>query len=255
MKRSSAPGSSSTATFGFLDMAPQPLSRVKRDCSIVLGDPTSLTRDPAIGAAFSSAIAAWSYVESLYGTILVQLLGAQAEPALSMLHALKSASAQDQALAAAASAVLGPEELDLFIAATTVARRQREQRNDLAHGVVGHSEDVPNAIIIVDPKYMQMFWLDMFVKKRVTHIDAKSFAKDAFDKFCDQAMVYKRKELERRASQFDGVASMLMNVAVIVSRVHHGKAQALEELRSLPDIEAQLSRQKKHQKARQQLLE
>jgi hypothetical protein len=241
------------APFLILDfiMAPQPLSRVKPDGPFVFGSSEALTADPKLGAAFAAAIGAWSYAESYYGFILASLLGAQAAPALAMMQVLTSTSAQDQALEAAAKTVLSVDDMPLFSAVMAVTRRHRNRRHCLAHGVIGHSSDIPRALLVADLRAFQLLTSNVFVARPllVGPVDSKEFIREATREFSKSVFVYREDDLVERTKEFEKVATMLLNLTVLVSHVHHGKVQALEELLSLPEIQTELRRQQKNQKA------
>jgi hypothetical protein len=70
---------------------------------------------------------------------------------MAMYGALTSTQAQMAALQAAAKASLSPEHLELFSALLVVVKRSAVHRNKVAHWLWGISEQVPDALILVNP--------------------------------------------------------------------------------------------------------
>jgi hypothetical protein len=68
-----------------------------------------------------------------------------------MYQALSGAEARRAALMAAAEARLSPDEIDLFRAVASVARQTSKRCNEFAHHMWGHSPDLPDALLLVDP--------------------------------------------------------------------------------------------------------
>lgn len=220
-------------------MAPQPLHRVIKDPKFSLTGGAWLGKQPQLGAALASVIAAWSEAEMYYGAILIQLLGGNSGPALAMLHALTSTSAQDQAIEAAAATMLADDEMILFTATLTVARRNRKVRHSLAHGCIIQCDDLPDSLIVADPRDFHKLWKLVFGPSPA-HADRNLYVKEAIREFSKVAQVWKKSDLDEVADRFRSVSDMLINLAVMVTPFHHGRDKALDELRSQPLIAAEL---------------
>jgi hypothetical protein len=65
----------------------------------------------------------------------------------------------------------------LFEAITALFRKDADKRNALAHGVYGHTEELPDALLIADARDMQKHWLNMFVKQHLEPPSSEFVAK------------------------------------------------------------------------------
>jgi hypothetical protein len=131
---------------------PQPLSRVKPGATVrqrpAILDHLSPKYAQLVAAIFSH----WSLVEYRLSVLLVRILGADAEPALAMFATLDAQHLQFRAIDAAAKAALEDNEYDIFKATMSVARSVQTPRNQLAHWVWAHSPELPEALLLAEPK-------------------------------------------------------------------------------------------------------
>ena len=131
---------------------PQPLSRIKPGAT-VRQRPAILDHLPAKYAQLVAGIFSnWSLVEHRLSILLVRILGADAEPAFAMFATLEAQHLQFRALEAAAKAALEEKEYDVFKATMSVAKSVQTPRNQLAHWVWAHSSDLPDALLLAEPK-------------------------------------------------------------------------------------------------------
>jgi hypothetical protein len=133
-------------------MAPQPLPAVRADASIMIENNTLADR-PELAAKIMHVISLWSSIESAFATLLCYLLGADLEIGVGMYQSLISSEAKRAALDGAAKQALSPEDYTLFRAVVKVVKPSRERRNDFAHHLWGHSPQLPDAVLLVDPKF------------------------------------------------------------------------------------------------------
>jgi hypothetical protein len=135
---------------------PQPLSRAAPDASIMVGNAGDrpLERHPRLAAVALEAIASWSNVEAFLLRLFVQLLGGAEALATSVYMALEGQSAKSSAIRAAASTVLRdkPQVMAVLEAILAIARTNEKDRNKLAHWVWGDSADLPDALLLFDPR-------------------------------------------------------------------------------------------------------
>jgi hypothetical protein len=108
-----------------------------------------------MAALVCSIIATWAWVDQQLGLLLVQVLGAEAAPAIAMYSVLKNPQVQELALDAAAKASLRDDQYDVFSAVLMVVESAQKERHKLAHWVWANCEEVPGALLLVDPKYLK----------------------------------------------------------------------------------------------------
>jgi hypothetical protein len=130
---------------------PQPLNRVIsngefRPDADVLGD------KPELAKLVASIFALWGLIEGSLSHLLIRVLGADAEPAIAMFATLTAQHLQMGALKAAARAALSSDDFDVFCAATSVTDGVQAPRNHLAHWIWGKCDQLPDALLLAEPK-------------------------------------------------------------------------------------------------------
>ena len=134
---------------------PQPLSRVNPGVNINLGnnsDSPSRHR-PALALLAMNVVAEWSILESFVTTLFTKMLGSSAEIGTEMYVALSGGAAQNAAFRAVADATLKGDEKDVFEAIFAEYKSISKMRNNIAHWVWGHSPELPDAALLIDPKH------------------------------------------------------------------------------------------------------
>lgn len=164
---------------------PQSLSTFRSVHSITF-DTNALNSKPEMAILVASIFAASASVDHELSLLLVRILGAEAAPALAIYGVLESQSLQRKALVAAASAHFekSPSEFEIFSAVISAAECAQADRHRLAHGVWAKSEQLPDALLVVDPKAlkenttaMEELWLgpgpkaDKTLKRVITLFD------------------------------------------------------------------------------------
>jgi hypothetical protein len=141
---------------GFV-MPPQPLSRVRPN-ALVLASPEAIILRPKLAPSIAEIIARWADIEANIGSILSFILRGEAAPTAAMLYAVRSSSAQMDMILAAGWAKLFDPELEVFEAVIQIARAAAKKRNAIAHHVWGYSEELPEALLLIQPAaYSDMF--------------------------------------------------------------------------------------------------
>ena len=142
-----------------LGMPPQPLSRVCPRATIFV-TPKAIALRPKLSPLIAEIIARWAGIEAATVAVLSHLMGAEARPVAAMLNAITSASAQMDMIEAAAWAKLFDPDLEAFEALIKIARAAAKKRNAIAHHLWGHCEDLPDALLLIEPEA----WTDISVK-------------------------------------------------------------------------------------------
>jgi|SRR5579863_9682037 len=137
-------------------MPPQTVSSKRRDAEVNL-DPIALRRHPELAARIADAIAFWSRIESILGSILGRMLGSQARPSIAMYEAIRSSQVQMDVLEAAANAALSPENLEVFNPLLVAVKHAGAARHKIAHWLWADSRDFPDNLILVNPDALTEF--------------------------------------------------------------------------------------------------
>lgn len=135
---------------------PQPISRVCPDANIAYGNAGErpLLQRPELAALAMEAIASWSNVEAFMLRLFVELFGGKESLATEVFLSLKGQVAKDSAIRAAAGFSLRerPDELRILNAILAIAATNEKHRNKLAHHTWGLTPNIPDALLLVDPR-------------------------------------------------------------------------------------------------------
>jgi hypothetical protein len=132
-------------------MPPQPLLKVRRNAKAIANPTVAFHRNPALAVHVAEVIASWARVESQLGTILALMLKGGVRASVAMYGAIRNAQAQLDALEAAAKVTLLPDDLRLFSAVMILVKRAGAKRHKMAHWLWGHSLQIDNALVLIDP--------------------------------------------------------------------------------------------------------
>lgn len=149
---------------------PQPLSKVRPNYQFLqygnVGDRPFEER-PRLGILAMAAIASWSNVETFMLHAFVELLGGQQSLAADVYVALDGKAAKNAAIEAAAKRALAdsPELQQVFWTLLSIVKSAQKERDKLAHWQWGTVSDLPDALILVDPRkdYLESSESDPFV--------------------------------------------------------------------------------------------
>lgn len=137
-------------------MPPQPIDMVKLGARYRLRyDPMS--DDPAISVAIANCITQWSRVELHIGYLFASLLKINEKQGASLFASFESASAKRHAIRTLALSTMTEEELLLFDKLLSQIKSHQKIRDKVAHWLIGISEDIKNAFVLVDQK---MVWVN-----------------------------------------------------------------------------------------------
>jgi len=202
---------------------PQPLNRVVPNgefSSIGIRPNQSgiLDDKPELAKLVASIFALWASIEHSLSLLLVSVLGADAEPAIAMFATLTAQRQQMGALEAAAKAALSPDEFDVFCAAISMTESVQTPRNHLAHWIWGTCEQLPNALLLAEPKAQKD--RDRKLKlafERAGGVDVKEII--SLDRY-DPAtiLVYRHGDLERAKRDLEDAAFITALLTVYLDR-------------------------------------
>ncbi|MGE3993872.1 hypothetical protein [Pseudorhodoplanes sp.] len=149
--RAHASGSFLLLSMGPFDM--QPISRVKPNAVTIWGVNDAMILRPKIAVKVAQYISQWSDIETLLGLFLAILLHAHEDAAVAIFHGIENRTAQLKMLSSAAEVSL-PEDTFRAVSAliTSLVRPSMKYRDKLAHWAWGLSEDIPDALLLSEPK-------------------------------------------------------------------------------------------------------
>lgn len=133
---------------------PQPISKAASEVSISIanGGQRIGKHNPKLGLLGMEVIASWSNVESFLMRFYIELLGGAADLAATAYLALEARSARSAVITAVARARLDADHVRLLEAILAVAKSAQRGRDRIAHWTWGYSRDIPDAVLLADPK-------------------------------------------------------------------------------------------------------
>lgn len=154
---------------------PQPLSRVAPESLILIGNSGDwpINRHPELGLLAINAISSWSNVENWLLRLFVKILGGDQSMSANIFLSLGNQTAKNAAINAAAKTLLtDQEELQVFDAIIKIAKTNEKARNKLAHWTWGDTPNVPDAVLLIDPRttLSDIDCKDVYVYKRVDFV-------------------------------------------------------------------------------------
>jgi hypothetical protein len=111
----------------------------------------AISKYPKLVIQIGLVVANWSYVDLEVQWVLAQMLGTKGELVAAIYRQIQAALSRDALVQAVAEQELTQEDLDLFRVIWKLAKSPNQQRNKVAHGVWGIADDVPDALVMINP--------------------------------------------------------------------------------------------------------
>ena len=220
---------------------PQPLSRVRADANISIGNNWDNPSDhrPELALLAMKVIAEWSILESFMQGLFVAMLGANPGPAAAIYAALTATATQKAAFKALAkSALSSDDERDVFDAILMAFDTVAKIRNDIAHGVWGHSAQIPDGVLLCDADVLMEYHVALReALGGETHSAMPTFPRD-------KMFVWKSQDFISASAQIQQVMNYVSQFQLALRQDHLGNrdAQRLQRLLSEPPIHQTVSR-------------
>lgn len=152
--------------------------------------PDALKDRPELLQIVGRCLTLWPYVEFLEAMLLSLLLKADTEGGAAVFLAIRRGNVQRNVLKAAAEATLTGDSLEVMQALFAAIQSVETERNDLAHCLWGISDQVPDAVLWVDPKNHAQYGAT-FLRK-----GGSDFTVEERHTFSGFISVYKKPDLE-----------------------------------------------------------
>ncbi len=175
-------------------MPPQPLSKVNPSASVnFLSD--TLLQHPHHASLIMRVVTIWSNADALLSQTAARFLDADYAVVMAMFQALASAEARRDALLAAANERLSKDDYNLFRAVLRVVRPSRQRRNDFVHHLWGTSAELPDAMLLAEPKVVIQQPLTRLAIDTRNAIAGKPRSLNILEVDKAQVFVYREKDL------------------------------------------------------------
>jgi hypothetical protein len=144
-------------------MPRQPLPKNHRKSGYDIAS-LGMERRPQLASLIGQCLMHWSNIELQMALLLGVLLNATNEAAVAVYLSLRAGRVRQDAINAAANAVLSGEVLELYRAIVDFQRSVEVQRNDLAHGCYGTTDAIPDGVLWMEAQHVANFMLDFWNK-------------------------------------------------------------------------------------------
>ena len=148
---------------------PQPLSRVTPNANFEIGNVGTrpLSQRPELAIMAMEVIASWSHVESFMMQMYIELAGGLETDAAAVFLALETTTAKSAAINVLAKRKLPADHVILLRAIIKIIKSGQKERDKLAHWIWGTSENIPDAILLADPRAIPLTKNDIYVYKAI----------------------------------------------------------------------------------------
>jgi hypothetical protein len=166
------------------------------------------------------------------------MLGATAEPTAAVFLAIPNWQ-QERVLIAAAEAVFDDKTLALFRALIKLGKKYADERNDLAHGIFGKSDQIPDGVLWIRSKDRIGHMIDVGKKSAsgdITISDHHAIRQKIY--------VYELAALERLAAEMTDYHRLVYDFIPLISQAEGpSRDERYRQLCERPDVQAEINRQ------------
>lgn len=144
---------------------PQPLSRVAPNANAEIGNVgmRSIRSRPALALLAIEVISTWSHVENFMLRLYLDMAGGHETDAAAVYLAMDTANAKTKVVTTLAERRLSPDNQKLLRAILRLVKSYQLDRDKLAHWIWGTSPDLPDAVLLFDPRHVAMTRDKIFV--------------------------------------------------------------------------------------------
>lgn len=202
---------------------PNPISRVMPNANIIIGNAghRALSERKELAVLAMEAIGSSSNVENFLLHLFMTLFGGDKAMAARIYLALDVQRAKTQALNEAVSSVANEKIRDLINAVIGLSKTTKKSRDDLAHHIWGISPQLPDALLLLDPKAT--------LTERLNR---------------DEVYVWTAQDFQSLIRANDGICGYGLSVRWILdNHVANRDGRLYDELCSKPEIRERLDRQ------------
>jgi hypothetical protein len=188
-------------------MPPQPLLKICPNAGLSF-TPESVIDRPEVAAWIGQCMACWSWVETQTSRLFTLLIEVNVEAGVE-LYNLGFASVKVNAIRVLARSKLATPHYKLIDALLKVIESQEKTRNKIAHWCWGISDQIPDGLVLIDPK--QILIRDARIMDKAARGDRQTA--DDYRYPLDCVYVYRLSDLQADAKAF-------LDLAGLVNRCH-----------------------------------
>jgi len=205
------------ASIWLSEMPAQPLGKTKAVKHMTFGAGALRSR-PDLAIHVAAVIESWASAEARLLGIVAYLLKADPDVAVAMLLTVESQATQRAIVLAAAGSVLKPRDLSLFTAVVRSTVLSREIRNHFAHHLWGVSAELPDALLLVDPKHRNITLAALEKWRRAKQTEGRDAGPQPNSVDRSDIYVWREPELEEAHMAALSAASNFTLLTILVAR-------------------------------------
>ena len=221
---------------GLSAMPPQPLSSYRDRPPIFTSAQGTVEERPEHALLAADIIAQAASADAFFGSMLVTLLGADSKPSFAMYEAIHQ-TAKTQALRAAASHALKPDDRDLLFALMLLFKGVDRHRNRLAHWLWAYSGRLPDGLLLIDPEANFRFLVE--VSGRLAR-DEQQISDLELE--LSRVLVYRKQDLAEVAEEYGRLREHLRSFNIHIHPHLHLDGWKYHALTNAPEIRQALDR-------------
>jgi hypothetical protein len=221
------------------DGMPQPILRVLGPYPEFSLTEESVVMAPELAKLMAWVVSSCSYLDTMLGRSLAELLGTTAEIGITMYQALKSSSAQDAVLRAAAAKKLTGEELDLFSILLDFMDSVTERRNKVVHGLWGFSGKRPDLLVWIPPETYLQWHLESAERERLKAMGNRGPTRAGVG--LDSVMVYGEADFKSIRDRLLQVTVYFQQFWAFAGSGYDSTVEARRQLSTVKEIQTRLS--------------
>jgi hypothetical protein len=230
---------------------PQPLSNVRSKIKLY-PSADSLMRRPELASLVGQIISRWAFVETNAHALAIQTLRAEFKPIMAMMGALRNSNAQIDLLSAIGESTLEGNYLEYFLAFISMLRKQARTRNEIAHNIWCHHDELPDALILIPQASYHKCYVTVLADAYAPSSKKNPEGEDGAVADLDTAMVYKISDLKKIIADIETIARCnTFLIHSLFSPFHESRERMQKQLLSEPLFQTALSQVKKNRTATQ----
>lgn len=148
------------------------------------------------------AVASSSQLDASLLRLFMQLMGGSQRVAARMYLSLKTRGPTNAAITAAAKSALSAWQFGVFDVITKSSKSAQGERDNLAHWVWGYSNDLPDALLLIDPQYLPLDHHPFGIGYQLNDLVDRANKIFAYEERDFRSIASKLKELARAAETF-----------------------------------------------------
>jgi hypothetical protein len=187
-------------------MPPQPLLKVCSNATVELSLQRVIER-PQVAAWIAECIACWSIVEYETSRLFTLLLDVNVEAGMELYNQFGGASLKESGIKALARSKLHRKDFEIIEALLKAINSHEKTRNKIAHWYWGISDQVPDGLVLIDPK--ELLILSARIRDKAINRKKGERTKYDFGIPLDNMYAYRIKDLRLDAAAFSDLAILI----------------------------------------------